>query len=190
MEAQEILQALGGFLRSNPLVSPRTGQIVQPHHCALPPPPRGKTISRQVLCEAVLRYEEDTPLTDLRTILHRGSDFDLQEQDRIVYAIENRVMRNWLLEPQNTVLLIRGHSYTLEGNASVMSFLAAHVVQSSRKAQRPRLLCLYWFVGQHRNVRQDAEYGISSLLTPFFGKDSPPRCITFLHTLKTLSPKK
>ncbi|KAI3336581.1 hypothetical protein HD806DRAFT_542439 [Xylariaceae sp. AK1471] len=169
-DTQAILQALGGFLRSNPLVNPRTGQLVQVHHCAQPPPPRGKTISRQTLCEAVLRYEEEIPLADLNTILRRGGDFDLEEQDRIVYVIESHVMRNWLLEPQNAVLLVRGNSYRIEGTVSAMSFLAAHVVQSTRNAQRPGLLCLYWFVGQHRNARKDVDANVHGIMRSIIGQ--------------------
>ncbi|XXH01267.1 hypothetical protein Hte_007621 [Hypoxylon texense] len=158
---RKLLQSLEEALRSNPRLHPQTGQPL-PVQYAQPPAPRRKAISRQSMCESVLRYEPDVPWEDLAAVMHRGAELSLEEQDRIVYVIESPVLRNWLLSPKSGILLVRENSEDLDSSStsSAMSFVAAHVIQSTQQQQqqqKSRLLCLHWFAGQHRNPRADAD---------------------------------
>ncbi|KAI0006575.1 hypothetical protein F4779DRAFT_629767 [Xylariaceae sp. FL0662B] len=166
---QKLLQSLVEQLRSNPRLHPHTGQPLPPQP-PQPQVPKRKAISRQSLCESVLRYERDVPLEDLTSIMHRGSELSLEEQDRIVYVIESQALISWLLNPKNAVLLVRENSGDLDSGASAMSFVAAHVIQSTRQTQKSRLLCLYWFAGQHRNVRNDADANVHGIMRSLIGQ--------------------
>ncbi|KAF2189527.1 hypothetical protein K469DRAFT_625227 [Zopfia rhizophila CBS 207.26] len=166
---RNLLQCVEEAMLSNPRLHPQTGQLLQLQY-AQPPAQKRKTISRRSLCESILRYEGKIPWADLTTIMHRGSELSLREQDRIVYVIESQALRNWLLNPKNAVLLIRGNSEDLDSGASAMSFVAAHVIQSTRQVQKSRLLCLHWFAGQHRNVRNDADANVHGIMRSLIGQ--------------------
>ncbi|KAH8704255.1 hypothetical protein BGW36DRAFT_444961 [Talaromyces proteolyticus] len=166
---QEILDCVYGVVLSNPRINPQTGQMLQPQ----PIPKqvqRGKAISRQSLCESILRYDGDIPLTDLTVVMHRGTELSLEEQDRIVYVINSESLRNWLLEPTKATLLISGHSEDFGSGISSMSFLAAHVVQSTRQAQKNRPICLHWFTHQHRDTRKDADANVHGIIRHLIGQ--------------------
>ncbi|KAI1771510.1 hypothetical protein F4818DRAFT_205577 [Hypoxylon cercidicola] len=166
---QKLLQSLEEALRSNPRLHPQTGQPLQVQHTQ-PQAPRRRAISRQSLCDSVLRYEPDVPREDLTAIMHRGSELSLEEQDRIVYVIESQILRNWLLSPKNGILLVRENSSDIDSGTSAMSFVAAHVIQSTQQAQKRRLLCLHWFAGQHRNARGDADANVHGVVRSLIGQ--------------------
>lgn len=169
---QKILQSLEEALRSNPKLHPQSGQPLQVQYTQ-PQAPRRKAISRQSLCESVLRYDPDVPWADLTAIMHRGSELSLKEQDRIVYVIESPVLRNWLLSPKNGILLVRENSEDLDSSStsSAMSFVAAHIIQSTQQqAQKSRLLSLHWFAGQHRNARSDADANVHGVVRSLIGQ--------------------
>ncbi|KAI1081442.1 hypothetical protein F5B20DRAFT_588516 [Whalleya microplaca] len=166
---RKLLESLVEQLRSNPRLHPQTGQPLQLQYTQTYAP-RRKAISRQSLCESVLRYEGDTPLADLTAVMHRGSELSLKKQDQIVYVIESQALTNWLLNPKNAVLLVRGNSEDLNSGATAMSFVAAHVIQSTRKEQKSRLVCLHWFTGQHRNVRNDADANVHGVMRSLIGQ--------------------
>ncbi|KAI0165324.1 hypothetical protein GGR52DRAFT_104637 [Hypoxylon sp. FL1284] len=171
LAVQKLLLNLEEALRSNPKLHYRTGQLLQAQITQPPPAPRRKAISRQSLCEGVLRYEPDVPLADLEAIMHRGSELSLKEQDRIVYVIESAVLRNWLLSPRSGTLLVRETtSDPGSSSASAMSFAAAHVVQSTGQARGARLMCLHWFAGQHRNARADADANVHGVVRSLVGQ--------------------
>ncbi|KAL7629525.1 hypothetical protein AAE478_001046 [Parahypoxylon ruwenzoriense] len=167
--AVKLLQCLNDTMLSHPWLHPQTGQPL-PIQYIQPLTAKRKAISRQSLCESVLHYEEDIPNMDLVTITLRGSELGLKEQDRIVYAIESQTMRAWLLNPKNAALVIRGNSEDLDTGAFAMSFVAAHVIQSTRQAQKSQLLSLFWFTGQHRNVRNDANANVHGIVRSLIGQ--------------------
>ncbi|KAI0597041.1 hypothetical protein F4775DRAFT_584592 [Biscogniauxia sp. FL1348] len=168
-DVRKILLGVEEFLRSNPRLHPKTAQALKDLYIQ-PPTPKRKAISRQSLCESVLRYEEDIPSVDLTAVMHQGSELSLKEQDRIVYVIESQSLRGWLLNPKNAVLLVRGNSDDLDSGGTAMSFVAGHVIQSTRQAYKGRLLCLYWFAGQHRNVRNDANASVDGIMRSLIGQ--------------------
>jgi len=163
-----ILKNLEELLRSNSRLHPQTGQLLQAQYQS--PPQKRKAISRQSLCESVLRYEESIPWTDLAAVMNRVRELSLKEQDRIVYVTESQTLKNWLLNPMNAVLLIRGNSEDTDNSASAMSFVAAHVIQSARQIKKSRLLCLHWFAGQHRNVRGDLDANVHGIIRSLIGQ--------------------
>ena len=163
----EVLQCLENLALSNPKLHSRTGQ---PLPLCEAPPHRVKAISRQTLCDSVLRYEEAIPQGDLGNIIRRGNQLTLKEQDRIVYVIENQRLRDWLLNPRSSVLLIRGNSTNLDSGASAMSFVTAHIVQSTQQVQKSRIFCLFWFADQHRNTRHDADANVHGIMRSLIGQ--------------------
>ncbi|KAI0478289.1 hypothetical protein F4859DRAFT_479278 [Xylaria cf. heliscus] len=167
----EILKRTELLLRSNPKLNFHTGQW-RPYSLAQTDAPlRRKAISRQSLCEAVLRYDEDVPWTDLAAIMHGRSELSLKAQDRIVYVIESEALESWLLNSKNTALLIRGRSEQLESNTSAISFVAAHLVQSTQQPQhKSRLLGLFWFTKQHQNRRSDADANVHGVMRSLIGQ--------------------
>ncbi|KAI3318453.1 hypothetical protein HD806DRAFT_315959 [Xylariaceae sp. AK1471] len=171
-QTHRLLEELVLALRSNPKLDFRTGQLRQYPVLQTPDPARKrKAISRQSLCEAVIRYDEDVPWTDLATVMHGGSELSLKAQDRIVYVIECEALKSWLISSKNAALLIRGNSEELDSNTSAISFVAAHVIQSTRKAQqKSRLLGLFWFAKQHQNMRSDADANVHGVMRSLIGQ--------------------
>jgi hypothetical protein len=103
--------------------------------------------------------------------MHGGSELSLKAQDRIVYVIESEALKAWLLSSRNAALLIRGNSEELDSNTSAISFVAAHVLQSTQKAQpKSRLLGLFWFAKQHQNTRSDADANAHGVIRSLIGQ--------------------
>ncbi|KAJ8133034.1 hypothetical protein O1611_g590 [Lasiodiplodia mahajangana] len=167
-----LLEEIVQLLRSNPNIDFRTGQFRQyPFPIEGQPVQKRRAISRQSLCEAVLRYDEDVPRADLATILHSGSNLSLKGQDRIVYVIENEALQTWLLNSKNAALLIRGNSEHLESDEAAISFVAAHLVQSTQKAQHTsRLVGLFWFTKQHQNKYSDPDANVHGIMRSLIGQ--------------------
>ncbi|TGJ84773.1 hypothetical protein E0Z10_g3977 [Xylaria hypoxylon] len=169
-ESLDILKKVESLLRSNPKLDFHTGQWRQ-YSLAEAPARKRRAISRQSLCEAVLRYDEDVPWDDLVTTMHGGSELSLKAQDRIVYVIESEALKAWLLNSKNAALLIRGSSEQLGNDISAISFVAAHLVQSTQKAQgTSRLLGLFWFTKQHQNKRSDADANVHGIMRSLIGQ--------------------
>ena len=167
-----LLEEIVLLLRSNPNIDFRTGQF-RPYAFSIggQPAPKRRAISRQSLCEAVLRYDEDVSLADLATTLRSRSDISLKGQDRIVYVIESEALQSWLLNPKNAALLIRGNSEHIESDESAISFVAAHLVQSMQKAQHtPQLIDLFWFAKQHQNKYSDADANAHGIIRSLIGQ--------------------
>lgn len=164
----EIAKNLEKVLLSSPKLHPRTGQVLQSQPQYIPR--KKKSITRRSLCNSALRYDRSIPPVDLNNILHHVSDLSIKEQSRIIYVIESPALKAWLSSPRNGVLLLRGNSDEIDNGSSAMSFTAAHVIQSTQQAQRPRLLCLYWFSGQHRNVRSDEDANVHGVVRSLIGQ--------------------
>lgn len=173
-EQDELKRELLAFLRSSPNIDPHTRQWRPYFQTAIQVPAlERRAISRQSLCEAVLRYDEDIPWADLATIMNGGSELSLRSQDKIVYVIESEALQSWLLSSKNAALLIRGHSeeVDVDGSTSAISFVAAHVTQSTRKAQhKSRLLSLCWFANEHQNTRSDADANVHGVMRSLIGQ--------------------
>ncbi|KAI0407319.1 hypothetical protein F4802DRAFT_555016 [Xylaria palmicola] len=168
----EVLEEIVLLLRSHPSIDFRTGKFRQyPFAITGQPARKRRAISRQSLCEAVLRYDEDVPLADLAAILHGGSDLSLKGQDRIVYVIESEALKAWLLNSKNSALLIRGNAEHLESDESAISFVAAHLVQSTQKAQHAsHVVGLFWFTKQHQNKYSDANANVHGIMRSLIGQ--------------------
>ncbi|RYC58964.1 hypothetical protein CHU98_g7253 [Xylaria longipes] len=171
-EYLELQKEIVLLLRSNPKLDFHTGQWRQYSLANMEAVARKKqAISRQSLCEAVLRYDEDVPWTDLATVMHGRSELSLKAQDRIVYVIESEALKAWLLNSKNAALLIRGSPEQLENNTSALSFVAAHLVQSTQQTQhKSRLLNLFWFARQHQNKRSDADANVHGVMRSLIGQ--------------------
>ncbi|KAI0436138.1 hypothetical protein F4803DRAFT_543327 [Xylaria telfairii] len=103
--------------------------------------------------------------------MHGRSELSLEAQERIVYVIENEALNTWLLSSKNAALLIRGNSEQLDSNTSAISFVAAHLVQSTQQAQhKSRLLGLFWFARQHQNKRNDADANVHGVMRSLIGQ--------------------
>ncbi|KAI5926704.1 hypothetical protein F4810DRAFT_653159 [Camillea tinctor] len=165
-----ILQGVIKTLRSSPRLDPKTVHVLQYEDIITPPTRTRKGISSESLCESVLKYDEAILQEDLTAVMHRGIDLSLKEQDQTVYVIRSPILRDWFLIPENSVLLIRGGSEEVESGAPAMSFIAGHVIQSTREAYKEQLVCLYWFAGQHRNVRNDANANIRGIVRSLIGQ--------------------
>ncbi|KAI0529919.1 hypothetical protein GGR58DRAFT_277212 [Xylaria digitata] len=166
---KEIVQ----FLRSNPKLDPHTGQwrqysLGQPAAQAR----KRRAISRQSLCDAVLRYDEDVPPADLAAIMHGANGLSLKAQDRIVYVIESETLQAWLLNPRNAALLIRGNVEHLgDGGTSAISFVAGRIIQSTQEVQHAsRLLGLFWFAQRHQSKRNDADANVHGVVRSLIGQ--------------------
>ncbi|KAI1150758.1 hypothetical protein F4825DRAFT_425466 [Nemania diffusa] len=168
----KMLEEIVLLLRSNPNIDFRTGQFRQyPFATAGQTTLKRRAISRQSLCEAVLRYDENIPSDDLAAILHGGSNLSLKGQDRVVYVIESEALKAWLLNSNNAALLIRGSSEHLESDESAISFVVAHLVQSTQKAQHAsRILGLFWFTKQHQNKSRDADANVHGVIRSLIGQ--------------------
>jgi hypothetical protein len=154
METYKVVCELMDFLKSHPLLDPKTGKSL-PLPSVPPPPPKGKSISRSALCTSLLNYDDEIPIKDLKTMMQYGHELTLKEQDRIIFAIEDRRFKNWLAAPRSAALLIKGNATNLEHNpVCSMSFLAAHLVNSVNALPDARMICLHWFTSEHRDVRK------------------------------------
>jgi hypothetical protein len=54
-----------------------------------------------------------------------------------------------------------------------MSFLAAHLIHSvhaAAAAEKSRMICLYWFAGEHRNSRKDANANVQAIVRSLIGQ--------------------
>ncbi|RWA07424.1 hypothetical protein EKO27_g7677 [Xylaria grammica] len=171
-ESLDVLKKLELLLRSHPMVDYRTGQFrLDSLSMMQVPAPKGRAISRQSLCEAVLRYDEDVPRNDLAIIMHEGSGLSLTAQDRIVFIIESGALKAWLLGSKNGALLIRGSPEHVGSDTFAISFAAAHLVQSTQKAQRTsHIIGLFWFAKQHQNRRSDADANVHGVMRSLIGQ--------------------
>ncbi|KAL2786505.1 hypothetical protein BJX66DRAFT_342097 [Aspergillus keveii] len=185
MELRELLQRLHDLLTNGSKLRPHLGDFQQLQGVRY----QGKAISRQSLCDAVLRYSEDVPPRDLATMLLYGRDLSLKEQDRAVHVIESKQLKKWLLAPQSSILLVNGNASNLDLPASATSFVAAYFAQSLQSVPKSRLSCLYWFTNQHRDLQHDADANVHGALRSLIGQLLHTRNTFDLHFIKRRTAK-
>jgi hypothetical protein len=168
-EYAEAMRQLVELFKSHSRLDPRTGHAL-PAPLTLQPHPKGKAISRSALCAGVLGYDAEIPNNDLGTMMRYGQDLSLKEQDRIIFAVEDRRFKNWLAAPRSSALLIKGNATNLENSPICsMSFLAAHIVNSVNTLTNSRMICLQWFTSQHLNV-QASTGSVAAIMRSLIGQ--------------------
>jgi len=146
------MRNLVDFLASGPKLNPRTGQPLMPS-IDVPPPRKGKAISRSTLCDGVLGYDAHVLGRDLAKVMQYGHELTLKEQDRVIYAIEDRHFKEWLASRRSSALVIKGSASNFDEPITAMSFLAAHVINSVNTVADSQMICLHWFTSEHISVR-------------------------------------
>jgi hypothetical protein len=101
--------------------------------------------------------------------LQYGHELNLKEQDRIIYAIENRGFKNWLASPRSSALVVQGNATNLDGPITAMSFLAAHIINSVNTVANSQMICLHWFTSEHVSVR-DIDGNAPSIMRSLIGQ--------------------
>ena len=172
LEWLQALRALYKMLRSNPQLDPKTGQFLpesrKEHKRARTIEQKKKVISAAQLQEEV-NFDESLLEDDLQTTLHWGQSLSLRAQDRAVNIIQSPKLKDWLLSTTNSILLINGNAPDLDANVHATSFLSAHLVNSIAGTKK-NMLCICWFCSLHRNVRNDADASVASIVCSMIGQ--------------------
>jgi hypothetical protein len=124
----------------------------KPRKKALPAPATGPSIEEYL---RTFEYEPDLVFEDCQHLINLRQNQNSLDDAKILFIIQSPTLRNWLLQPTSTALLINGRSQSPQKPET--SFFAAKLYASlfSASGTYGNMIALSFYCGQHRDERTD-----------------------------------
>lgn len=100
---------------------------------------------------------------DLQRCLSKGTDLSFKEQDRAIWILQSRQLKEWLVAPRSRALLLNGNG---EGSPtfSPCTLLTAKLLEGLRQVQP--IICLFYFCSLHTSdQREDASTLVKTMVS-------------------------